>query len=238
MNSSTNQLLDDTSPNGDMVPDETESKSLLPNATDQNNATKDALPDETKEISDGTGINNNIVDSVVLPEDTTSVHKVLLDETDINDTVNIADQRLGTASIISTDSYPDTTRTTSTLCEATDVTSSDPSTALAENTEINTTRETVIGEITYTETDTTLSNINENTDSKDNLTVGDIPQGVSGMHPFETSSVISEPMEGDMAANSTSSMSISTSSSSFNKPTLVMNKKEISLAKGTDLNNA
>ena len=89
----------------------------------------------------------------------------------------------------------------------------------------------MIGEITYTETDTTLSNINENTDSKDNLTLGDIPQGVSGMRPFETSSVISEPMEGDTAANLTSSISISTSSLTFNKPTLVTNKKEISLAK-------
>ena len=89
----------------------------------------------------------------------------------------------------------------------------------------------MIGEITYTETDTTLSNINENTDSKDNLTLGDIPQGVSGMHPLETSSVISEPIAGDTAANLTSSMSISTSSSSFNKPTLVTNKKETSLAK-------
>ena len=231
VNSSTNQLLDDTSPNGDMVPDETENKSVLPNATDQNNTTRDALPDETKELSDETENNNNIVDSEVLPDDTTSVHKVLPDKTDINDTVNIAEQRLGAASIISTDSYPDTTRTTSTLREATDITSSEPTTAFAENTETNTTRETVIGEITYTETDTTLSNINENTDSKDNLTLGDIPQGVSGMRPFETSSVISEPMEGDTAANSTSSMSISTSSSSFNKPTLVMNKKEISLAK-------
>ena len=64
-----------------------------------------------------------------------------------------------------------------------------------ENTEINTTRETVIGEITFTETDTTMSNTNENKDSKDNLMLGDIPQGVSGMHPVETSSVISEPTE-------------------------------------------
>ena len=311
VNSSTNELLDDTSPNGDMVQDETESKSVLSSATDQNKTTSDALPDETKELTDETENNNNIVDSEVLPDDTTSEHKVLLDETDNNDTVNIAEQRSGAASTISTDSYPDTTRTTSTLLEATDVTSSDPASDtpsnnahgtklgnkttsttinenleemshgatsavlpdetarpltllpetnlhmtlqmpeninssthesnescqadLAENTETNTTRETVIGEITYTKTDTTLSNINENTDSKDNLTLGDIPQGVSGMRPFETSSVISEPMEGDTAANSTSSMSISTSSSSFNKPTLVTNKKEISLAKKNTL---
>ena len=107
----------------------------------------------------------------------------------------------------------------------------EPTTALVENTETNITRETMIGEITYTETDSTLSNINKNTDSKDNLTLGDIPQGVSGMHPFDTSSVISEPIEGDMATNLTSCMSISTSSSSFNKPTHVTNKKETSLAK-------
>ena len=52
----------------------------------------------------------------------------------------------------------------------------EPITDLAENTKINTTQETVIGEITFTETDTTMSNINDNKDSKDNLTLGDIPQ--------------------------------------------------------------
>ena len=108
-------------------------------------------------------------------------------------------------------------------------------TALVENTETNTTRETVIGEITYTETDTTLSNINENTDSKDNLTLGDIPKGVLGMRTFETSSMISEPMEGDTVAELTSSMSTSTSLLTSNKPTLVTNKKEISLAKRNSL---
>ena len=317
VNSSTNELSDNTSPNRDMVPDETESKSVLPDTTDQNKTTSDALPDETKVLLDETENNSNIVDSEVLP-----------DEMDNNDTVNTEEQRLSASSIISTDGYPDTTGTASTLREATDVTSNDPASdtpsnnangnklenkttdttinenheemshrttsavlpdetarpltllpetnlhttlqmpetinstthesnesgqaepdikepiklvdaewqkeptsALAENTETNTTRETVIGEITYTKTDTTLSNINENTDSKDNLTLGDIPQGVSGMHPFETSSVISEPIEGDMATNPTSSMSISTSSSSFNKPTHVTNKKETSLAK-------
>ena len=94
-------------------------------------------------------------------------------------------------------------------------------TDLVENTKTNTTRETVIGEITFTETDTTMSNINENKDSKDNLTLGDIPQGVSGMHPVETSSV----------ADSTPSTSISTGLSSSNKPTLIMNKEETRLAK-------
>ena len=92
-------------------------------------------------------------------------------------------------------------------------------TDLMENTEIDTTRETVIGEITFTETDTTMSNINENKESKDNLTLGDIPQGILGMHPVETSSVISETNEGGADVESTPSMSISTGSSSFNKPT-------------------
>ena len=104
-------------------------------------------------------------------------------------------------------------------------------TDLVENTKRNTTRETVISEITFTETDTTMSNINENKDSKDNLTLGDIPQGVSGMHPVETSSVISEPIDGETVADSTPSTSISTGLSSSNKPTLIMNKEETRLAK-------
>ena len=106
----------------------------------------------------------------------------------------------------------------------------EPTTDLMENTEINTTRETVIGEITFTEIDTTMSNTNENKDSKDNLALGDIPQGVSGMHPVETSSMISEPTVGEAVVDSTPSMSISTGSSSFNKPTPATNKEEICLA--------
>ena len=107
----------------------------------------------------------------------------------------------------------------------------EPITDIAENTEINTTPETVIGEITFTETDTTMSNINDNKDSKDNLMLGDIPQGVSGMHPVETSSMISEPTDGETVADSTPSTSISTGLSSSNKPTLRTNKEEICLAK-------
>ena len=107
----------------------------------------------------------------------------------------------------------------------------EPFSDLAENTKTNRTQETVIGEITFTETDTTLSNINENKDSKDNSTLGDIPQGVSGMHPVETSSMISEPIDGETVADLTRSTSKSTGSSSSNKPTLVTNKEEIHLAK-------
>ena len=92
VNSSTNELLDDTSPNGDMVPDEMESKSVLSDTKDQNKTTSDALPDETIELSDEMENNNNIVDSEVLPDNTTSVNKVLLDETDNNDTVNIEEK--------------------------------------------------------------------------------------------------------------------------------------------------
>ena len=104
-------------------------------------------------------------------------------------------------------------------------------TDLTENTEIDTTQETVIGEITITETDTTMSNTNENKESNDNLTLGEIPQGISGMHPVETSSVISEPTEGGTVVESTPSTSISTSSSSFNKLTPITNKEETHLAK-------
>ena len=63
--------------------------------------------------------------------------------------------------------------------------------------------------------DTTMSNIHENKDSKDNLTLGDIPEGVLGMHPVETSSVISEPTDGEAVVDLTPSTSISTGSSSF-----------------------
>ena len=71
-----------------------------------------------------------------------------------------------------------------------------------------------------------MSNINDNKESKDNLTLGDIPQGISGMHPVETESVISEPTEGGAVVELTPSMSISTSSSSFNKLTPITNKEE------------
>ena len=63
-------------------------------------------------------------------------------------------------------------------------------------------------------------------ESKDNLTLGDIPQGVSGMYPVETSSVISGPTEGEANVESTPSTSISTSSSSFNKLSPITNKEE------------
>ena len=104
-------------------------------------------------------------------------------------------------------------------------------TDLKENTEIDTTRETVIGEIKITETDTTMNNINDSKESKDNLTLGDIPQGISGMHPVETSSVISEPTEGGVAVASTTSTSISTSSTSFNKLPPITSKEETQLVK-------
>ena len=117
-----NELSDDTSPNGDMVPDETESKSVLPDTTDQNKTTSDALPDKTKVLLDEMENNNNIVDSEVLP-----------DKMDNNDTVNTEEQRLSASSIISTDGYPDTTGTASTLHEATDVTSNDPASDTPSN---------------------------------------------------------------------------------------------------------
>ena len=301
INNSANELLD-------VLLDETANKSVISDITDPNKTTSDVLPDDT--------VNEN---------------KVLSDETENNDTVNTGEQQLTISNTTSTDDYPDTTATASTLREATDVTSNDlsadtpsskdvgtkignnitnttinenikevsldPTTAmlpdetthpptplpeanlhknlqtpeniasttheskesehvdldtnepvklldtelqeelttdLTENTEIDTidtTRETVIGEITFTKTDTTMSNTNENKESKDNLTLGDIPQGVSGMHPVETSSVISEPTDGGAVIESTPSTSISTGSSSFNKPTHITNKEETRLAK-------
>ena len=236
---------------------------------------KDVLLDETANksvISDITDPNKTTSD--VLPDDIVSENKVLSDETDNNDSVNTGEQQLTVLNTTSTDVYPDTTATASTLHKAIDITSNDlsaktpssedvgtkkgnnitksttnknnkevsldattdmlpdksphPSTPLPdatlhnnlqtpeniisttheskeskhldldshepvkpldtewqdeittdlkENTEIDTTQETVIGEITFTETDTTMSNINDNKESKDNLTLGDIPQG-------------------------------------------------------------
>ena len=52
------------------------------------------------------------------------------------------------------------------------------------------TNEKIVGEITFTDPE------NTNNDSKGNLTLDDMPLGVSGMHPLETSSVISEPIDG------------------------------------------
>ena len=51
------------------------------------------------------------------------------------------------------------------------------------------TKEKIVGEITFTDPE------NKNSDSKGNLTFEDMPIGVSGMHPLETSSVISEPID-------------------------------------------
>ena len=83
-----------------------------------------------------------------------------------------------------------------------------------DNSEINKMQELIVGEIAYTETDIT---INDTIDSKGNLTLGDVSQGVSGMHPLETSRVISEPIEGGAVPESTMTTSISTSSTSSNK---------------------
>ena len=78
-------------------------------------------------------------------------------------------------------------------------------------------QEIVVGEITFTETDTTVNNTDESKEIKDHLTLGDMPQGVSSMQPLETSSVISEPTEGGAATELTTTMSTSSSSASSNK---------------------
>ena len=52
------------------------------------------------------------------------------------------------------------------------------------------TKEKIVGEITLTDLK------NTNGDSKGNITLDDMPLGVSGMQPLETSSVISDPADG------------------------------------------
>ena len=51
------------------------------------------------------------------------------------------------------------------------------------------TKEQIVGEITFTDPE------NTNSDSKGNLTIDEMPTGVSAMHLLETSSVISEPID-------------------------------------------
>ena len=128
VNNSINELPDDTTPSGDMRPDETRNKSVISDITDQNKTTSDVLPEDTvsenKVLSDETE-NNDTVNSDVLLDDTASVNKVLSDKTENNDTVKTGEQRLTISSTTSTDGYPDTTTTASTLREATDITSND-----------------------------------------------------------------------------------------------------------------
>ena len=69
------------------------------------------------------------------------------------------------------------------------------------------TKEKIVGEITFTDLE------NTNSDSKGNLTLDDMPLGVSGMHPLETSSVISDPMDRPVLESTTT-----TSTTSNNLP--------------------
>ena len=80
-----------------------------------------------------------------------------------------------------------------------------------------------------------MNNTNDSKESKDSLILGDIPQGISGMHPVETSSVISEPIEGEVAAELTMTTLISTSSTSFNKLPPTMSEEETHLVKKNKL---
>ena len=102
VNNSANELPDDTTPNKDVLLDETTNKSVISDITDTNKTTSDVLPD-----------------------DTVSENKVLSDKTENNDTVNTGEQQLTISNTTSTDDYPDTTATASTLREATDITSKD-----------------------------------------------------------------------------------------------------------------
>ena len=100
----TKELPDDTTPtpSEDVLPDETTNKSVLSDKTDLSKIT-----------------------SGVLPDDTVSKSKVLSDETNNNDSVNTGEQQLSVMNTTSTDIYPDTTVTASTLHEATDTTNID-----------------------------------------------------------------------------------------------------------------
>ena len=72
------------------------------------------------------------------------------------------------------------------------------------------TKEKIVGEITFTDLE------NANSDSKGNLTIEDMLIGVSGMHPLETSSVISEPIDmGVPEATTTTSLSSNNSNPSL-----------------------
>ena len=99
---SAKELPDDTTPSEDVLPDETANKSVLSDKTDPIKTTSDVLPD-----------------------DTVSESKVLSDETDNNDSVNTGEQHFSVSNTTSTDIYPDTTATASTLREATDTTDKD-----------------------------------------------------------------------------------------------------------------
>ena len=69
-------------------------------------------------------------------------------------------------------------------------------------------KEQIVGEITFTDLENTIDN------SKDNVMLGDMPSGVSEMHPLETSSMISDPLEGCVPETTTTT----TSTTSDNPP--------------------
>ena len=208
VNTGEQQLTISSTTSMDGYPDTTATASTLREATDVTSNDLSAKTPSSKDV--GTKLENNITNTAInenLEEVSLgATTAVLLDETAHPLTL------LPEANLHKTLQMPENITSTSRESKESDQADLDtnepikpldteqqeePTTDLAENTEINTTRETVIGEITFTETDTTMSNINENKDSKDNLTLGDIPQGVSGMHPVETSSVISEPTDGE-----------------------------------------
>ena len=69
------------------------------------------------------------------------------------------------------------------------------------------TKEKIVDEVTFTDLE------NTNSDSKGNLTLDDMPLGISGMHPLETSSMISDPMNRGVPESTTT-----TSTTSNNLP--------------------
>ena len=125
----------------------------------ENNITNTTINENFEEVSPGTT-------TAVLPDETASP-LTLLPEANLHKTLQMPENITSTTheSKESDQADLDTNEPIKLLDTERQ---EEPTTDLTENTEINTTQETVIGEITFTETDTTMSNINENKDSKDN----------------------------------------------------------------------
>ena len=218
--------------------------------TQQNQDSKvgDMLPDETvseKEIVSDEMENNNNITTDSATENTNYAKKVIVGQTEITDTTDTFATGMTKSTVLPDETVQPSTPSLETLQMPKNIAPTTHDINESDHTKLDTKesikqigsegleelathpRETVIGEITYTETDMTLS---DNTiDNKDILMLADIPHGVSSLHPLETSSVISEPDGGETSTDPTPSKSFLTGSSSTVNPTVVMNKKEANL---------
>ena len=147
------------------------------------NATSELLGATENVLSDET---TKVMSNSKLPEATVQDSLSTMDKIDTNLSNNLADLMAATLAVDPlkpTTPAPDSTELNVTKNDA----KTEPDT---DSTEMKVTDEKIIGEITLTNMDDTAEN------SKINLTMEDLPLGVSGMHPLETSSVISEPTYG------------------------------------------